>query len=73
MVDTTNPKASNEADSDHFAESGAPGIEITPAMIESGVTVLWDSGAIETPMDGVDQELVRKIFAAMSRCSKEQS
>jgi hypothetical protein len=32
--------------------AGAPGnrIENTPEMIEAGVRVLWDSGAVETPM-----------------------
>lgn len=49
-------------------EAGAPvekEIEVTPEMIAAGVDVLWDSGAVENPMDGVDQELVRKIFVAM--------
>jgi hypothetical protein len=41
-------------------------IEITPEMIEAGLRVLWDSGAIENPMDA-DRVLIRKIFAAMSR------
>ena len=49
-------------------EAGAPAreIEITPEMIEAGVCVLWESGAVETPMDGADRELVQKIFVAMS-------
>ena len=42
-------------------------------MIEAGVRTLWESGAVETPMDGVDQLLVERIFVAMSRASKEQS
>ena len=31
-------------------------------MIEAGVRTLWESGAVETPMDGVDQLLVERIF-----------
>jgi hypothetical protein len=52
----------------HAEEAGAPGdeIEVTPAMIEAGVNVLWESGAIETPMQDFDRDLVRKIFLAMS-------
>lgn len=48
-------------------------IEVTSVMVEAGVSVLWESGAIENPLDGVDQELVRKIFVAMSRSLKEPS
>lgn len=48
-------------------------IEVTPEMIEEGVRVLWESGAVENPIDGVDQELVRKIFSAMSHVSRAQS
>jgi hypothetical protein len=49
-------------------QAGAPQQEITITlkMIEAGVCVLWDSGAIETPMGDVDRELVKKIFIAMS-------
>ena len=49
-------------------EAGAPAkeIEITPEMIEAGVSVLWESGAHE-PMDGVDQLLIERSFVAMSR------
>jgi hypothetical protein len=50
-----------------------PEIEVTPEMIEAGLHVLWGSGAVENPMDGVDQELVRKIFSAMSHVSRAQS
>lgn len=48
-------------------EAGAPEIEvkITPEMIEAGVRVLWKSGAVETPMEKADRNLVRKIFVAM--------
>ena len=49
-------------------EAGAPEaeIEITPEMIEAGARVLWDSGAVETPMEKADRTLVQKIFVAMS-------
>jgi hypothetical protein len=49
------------------AEAGAPAdeIEITPEMIAAGVRVLWDSGAIEAPMEDFNRELVEKIFVAM--------
>jgi hypothetical protein len=48
--------------------AGAPEIEIeiTSEMIEVGVRVLWDSGAVETPMEKADRTLVQKIFVAMS-------
>ena len=46
--------------------------EVTPEMIEAGVRVLWESGALETVMDGPDQLLVQKIFVAMSR-ARERS
>lgn len=51
-----------------FKEAGAPGkeIEVTPEMIEAGIRVLWDSGAIEAPMEDFNRELVQKIFVAMS-------
>jgi hypothetical protein len=48
-------------------------IEVTPEMIEAGLHVLWESGAIENPMDGVDQKLVRKIFVAMFHASTGRS
>ena len=51
-------------------DAGAPEIEVTPEMIEAGVRTLWDSGLIETPIDGVDQMVVERIFVAMSRASK---
>jgi hypothetical protein len=53
--------------------AGAPEIEVTPAMLGAGVRVLWNSGALETPMDGVDQLLVQDIFVAMLHVSKERS
>jgi hypothetical protein len=50
------------------SEAGAPEaeVEITPEMIEAGVSVLWESGGHE-PMDGVDQLVIERIFVAMSR------
>jgi hypothetical protein len=50
-----------------------PDIEVTPAMIEAGVRVLWESGALEVAMLGADQGLVQEIFVAMSRASGERS
>lgn len=44
--------------------AGAPEVEVRPEMIEAGVAVLWDSGAVEHPTE-VDRELVRKIYVAM--------
>jgi hypothetical protein len=35
--------------------------------------VLWDSGVVETPIDGVDQLVIQEIFVAMSLASKERS
>lgn len=48
-------------------------IEITPEMIEAGLRVLWESGAVETPIGGADRELVQKIFVAMSHASGSRS
>jgi hypothetical protein len=42
-------------------------------MIEAGVRVLWESGALEVAMLGADQGLVQEIFVAMSRASGERS
>ena len=39
-------------------------IVITPEMIEAGVSVLWNSGAVENPLDA-DRILIREIFVAM--------
>jgi len=49
--------------------AGAPDaeIEVTPAMIEAGLDVLWNSGALETPMAGADRILVEEMFRAMYR------
>ena len=54
-------------------EAGAPEAEIetTPEMIEAGLRVLLESGAIEAPMEDFNRELVQKIFVAMlSRSSQ---
>jgi hypothetical protein len=64
MVDTTRTSASNEAVS-ALSEAGAPEIELTPAMIEAGVAVLYVSCAIEHPLDGADRKLVQRVFCAM--------
>lgn len=48
-------------------------IEVTPEMIEAGLNVLWESGALETPMKGADQIVVKEIFVAMSLVSRERS
>jgi hypothetical protein len=72
MADTTNTIGSHsEAESTDLA--GAPEVEVTPAMIEAGVRVLWDSGRLETFTDGVHQLLIQEIFVAMSLVSKERS
>ena len=42
-------------------------IEITPEMIEAGVRVLLESGAVENPIAGADEILVKKIFLAVYR------
>jgi hypothetical protein len=56
------------------AEAGAPEeIEIAPAMIDAGASVLYESGAIEHPMEDFDRNLVRKIFLAMVLVERSQS
>jgi hypothetical protein len=54
-------------------DAGAPEIEVTPEMIAAGVRVLWDSGAAEVPNLGADQDLIQKIFVAMSQASATRS
>jgi hypothetical protein len=44
--------------------------QLPAEMIEAGIRVLWDSGALE-PTDGVDQLLVQEIYFAMSRAARE--
>jgi hypothetical protein len=63
------------ADAPCEKSAGAPDaeIEVTPAMIEAGVGILWASAALEHPMDGVDQILVEEIFVAMSLASRDRS
>jgi hypothetical protein len=63
------PQHTNDRDtavSDSTSEAGAPEIEITPEMIEEGVRVLWESGAVENPNEDADRSLVQKIFVAMA-------
>lgn len=45
-------------------------IEVTPAMIEAGVQVLYASGAVENPIYANDQSLVARIFLAMLSMSR---
>lgn len=54
------------------SEAGAPAVEIevTPAMIQAGVNVLWESGALDTPNLGADQEVVQRVFSTMYRLMK---
>ncbi len=39
-------------------------VEVTPEMIEAGLSVLWASGAVEGQL-GSDRALVAEIFEAM--------
>jgi hypothetical protein len=41
--------------------------EATPAMIEAGVAVLWDSGRLSYEAPGSDDLLIAEIWAAMMR------
>jgi hypothetical protein len=50
-------------------DAGAPETEITPEMIEAGIEILWNSGAVEHPLADCDKELIRKIFFAMLAAS----
>jgi hypothetical protein len=43
-------------------ESGAP--EVTSEMIEAGLRVLWESGAIEYP-SAADRDLIIRIYRRM--------
>jgi hypothetical protein len=42
-------------------------------MVEAGLRVLWESGAVEHPMGDADRELVQKIFVAMSHSLIDRS
>ncbi len=53
-------------------KADAAEIEVTPEMIEAGVRVLWDSGAVENPL-GADRILIRKIFLAMTALGLSRS
>ena len=48
------------------SEAGAPDVEITPEMIEAGLRVLYESCAVEHPLDYADRSTIRRIFLAMS-------
>jgi hypothetical protein len=54
-------------------DAGAPEDEITPEMIEAGIRVLWESGAVDIPMIDFDREVVQKIFVAMFHASRDRS
>lgn len=50
---------------DPAERAGAPeAMEITPEMIEAGVQVLWDSCAIEHPLQA-DRLVVERMYRAM--------
>ncbi len=40
-------------------------IEVTPEMIEAGLRVLRESGAVENPIEGVDGMLIEEIYRTM--------
>jgi hypothetical protein len=40
-------------------------IAVTPKMIEVGLQMLYESGAIENPVEGADRSLLQAIFRAM--------
>lgn len=67
MDNTTKTRYSAEASK----EAGAPEIEISPEMIEAGLRVLYQSGAIEHPLS-IDADLVRDIFLAMHAQASRQ-
>ena len=48
-------------------------IEVTPEMIEAGVRALYESGAIEHPMEDFDRGVVQKIFLEMTRVQESRS
>ena len=47
-------------------------IKITSAMLEAGVTLLWESGAVENPISA-DRMLVAEIYTAMALVSADCS
>jgi hypothetical protein len=53
--------SSESADGTDLPEAGAPEIEVTPAIIEAGVSALCE---IE-PLFYTDAEIVKRIFGAM--------
>jgi hypothetical protein len=57
-------------------ESGAPSkeseIEVTSAMIEAGVTVLWESCAVEHPLQA-DRLVIDEVYRAMYRAGQAKA
>ncbi len=47
--------------------------EVTSEMIEAGLRVLLESGAVENPIQGLDPILVQEIFDAMIRAQRSRS
>ena len=45
-------------------------IEITPAMVDAGVTTLQESGALSYENEAGDSALVKRIFEAMLNASE---
>jgi hypothetical protein len=39
-------------------------VDVTPEMIEAGVTTLWESGAVENPLEA-DRRIIKEVFRAM--------
>jgi hypothetical protein len=66
IVDTPMTKCCGSATAPAVGAPELAEIEVTPAMIEAGVHVLYESGAIENPILENDQTLVRRVFESMS-------
>jgi hypothetical protein len=47
-------------------------VKVMPAMIEAGVRALYESGAIEHPLEAADRSLVQKVYLAMARQAELQ-
>ena len=61
MVDTTTTKGSSDTALPDTGEAGAPGIEITTAMVEAGTSAYWNYDLrFNSP-----EEAVRQIFLDM--------
>lgn len=46
-------------------------IEVTPAMVEAGVRVLYASCSIENPLHDPDRMMVRELFLEMVRAERQ--